>query len=64
MNGSIVQAGVHTGANEWDIQNIRYVRADLSTITDKARTIQSVLSEVYENSVGCLVNGGFVARSV
>ena len=64
VNGLIVQAGVHTGTHEWDIQNIRYVRVDTSTITDKTRTIQSVLSEVYENSVGCMVNGGFVARSL
>lgn len=62
MNGSIIQAAVHTGASEWDVQNIRYVRADLSTITDKTRTMQSVLSEVYENSEGCLVRGGFKVR--
>ena len=64
LNGSIIRAGVHTGASEWDVQNIRYVRADLTTITDKTRTMESVLSEVYENSVGCLVHGGFMARSV
>ncbi len=64
MDGLIVKAGVHTGTHEWDIQNIRYVRADMSLIEDKSRTIQSILSEVYENSMGCLVQGNFIARSV
>ncbi len=36
----------------------------MSLIEDKSRTIQSILSEVYENSMGCLVQGNFIARSV
>ena len=63
VNGTIINAGVHTGAHEWDVQNIRYVTVDTSKIADKTRSIQSVLSEVYENSVGCLVTGGFALKS-
>lgn len=59
VDGTILTAGVHNGASEWDIKNVRYLRADLSLITDKNRTMIDILSEVYDNSVGCMVNGGF-----
>lgn len=62
VEGSIVTAGVHTGPTEWQVENIRYVRADLSSVADRNRTLVDILSETYDNTVGCLVQGGFKSK--
>lgn len=59
VDGSTVTGGVHTGPSEWQVENLRYVRADLSTVTEKERTLVDILSETYDNTVGCLLQGGF-----
>ena len=59
LNGAIAIAGVHTGANEWDVKDLRYVRCDLSSVKDKTRSVSDVFGEVYDNSTGCMVEGDF-----
>lgn len=59
LKGGMVTAGVHTGSHEWDVKNLRYVRADMTKVTDKNRTLISILSEVYDNSTGCLMKKTF-----
>ncbi|MCZ7862537.1 hypothetical protein O9X98_14275 [Agrobacterium salinitolerans] len=58
MDGTTVTAAVHTGQNEWTPQNLRYVRADISTGA-KTDSVLSFLAGVYDNSEGCLVKGDF-----
>lgn len=55
----ILRAGVHTGNSEWEIKNLRYIKGDISKYPDKTASAQDFLAYVYDNSVGCLVSGGF-----
>ncbi len=53
INGKRITAGVHKGAHEWDIQEIRFVTVD-TTGADPSEKLIDLLARVYENSTGCV----------
>lgn len=54
----IIQAGVHTGPSEWEMNNVRYVRVDAGT-AEPGETVFGLLVRTYKNSTGCLINHDF-----
>lgn len=58
VSGTWIIAGVHSGSNEWDIKNLRYIKADFSGV-EKGTTMIELLSSVYDNTTGCLIKGDF-----
>lgn len=54
----LITAGVHTGKSEWEVEGLRFIKADVSDF-DKTRTVLDILSEVYDRSTGDLVAGDF-----
>lgn len=57
-DGHIV-AGVHTGASEWQIENLRYIKTPLPENPEPGKTVLDLLGEVYEATEGCLAKDDF-----
>lgn len=60
--GGVITCGVHTGAHEWDIKNLRYIEGDLSE-GDPSEQLIDIVSRIYDNSTGCVLSNSFVMNS-
>ena len=57
-DGRTLRAAVHKGDSEYDPVDLRYVQTTLEG-GPKGRTALECLTEVYNNSTGCLMKGTF-----
>lgn len=59
VHAGVVTAGVHTGPDDFTVKNLRYVSAEIPANPAPGTSVASFLGEVYDNSEGCMVAGGF-----
>lgn len=58
ISDTTLTAGVHTGANDWDIKNLRYVSVDANEALPGDSALD-LLGRIYDNSTGCLLSYNF-----
>ena len=54
-----ITAGVHNGPSEWQPKDLRYIKIQIPENPAAGQTVDDLMTWGYENSEGCLINGGF-----